>query len=73
MSGGIDSFTISSDGHLLVCSITNQRKILVCDLQTRQQLRTLKKPHHGAHSHCLAITPNKQILVDANSSNRIDI
>ncbi|MGV0104732.1 hypothetical protein NSTCB13_03421 [Nostoc sp. DSM 114160] len=70
---GIDSFAISPDGHLLACSITNQRTILVCDLQTQQQLRTLKKPHHSAHSHCLAITPNKQILVDANGSNRIDI
>ncbi|RCJ29287.1 hypothetical protein A6769_35805 [Nostoc punctiforme NIES-2108] len=72
-SGGVHAIAISPDGHLLGCSITNQRKILVCDLQTRQQLGTLKKPHHGAHSHCLAITPNKQILVDANSSNRIDI
>ncbi|OYD86682.1 hypothetical protein CDG77_33675 [Nostoc sp. 'Peltigera membranacea cyanobiont' 213] len=73
MSGGIDSFAISPDGHLLVCRITYQRMILVCDLQTRQQLRTLQRPHHGHHSHCLAITPNKQILVDANDSNGIDI
>lgn len=73
MSGGIDSFAISPDGHLLACRITYQRMILVCDLQTRQQLHTLQRPDHGHHSHCLAITPNKQILVDANDSNRIDI
>ncbi|MEH2074007.1 MAG: WD40 repeat domain-containing protein [Nostoc sp.] len=73
MSGGIDRFAISPDGHLLACRITYQQLILVCDLQTQQQLRTLKKPNHGAYSHCLAITPNKQILVDANGSSRIDI
>ncbi|MGJ5634890.1 hypothetical protein, partial [Nostoc sp. CALU 1950] len=56
------------DAFALACRITYQRMILVCDLQTRQQVRTLQRPHHGNHSHCLAITPNKQILVDANDT-----
>ncbi|MBN3922329.1 WD40 repeat domain-containing protein [Nostoc sp. NMS4] len=65
-SGGINSFAISPYGQLLACNIINQRMILVCDLQVKEQLNTLKEPHHSAYSHCLALIPNKQILVDAN-------